>query len=327
MESISIYAVSLLPVILFVGVLMWLDSFAIVRKRYLFWAFVWGQLCVPLAVALNVWLGRNMLPGLLAAPIGEEFLKGLGVLLLIRSRRAVFCIDAILYGAATGAGFAFIENIVYIQHIPDMMVGTAVMRGVATALMHCGAAGGTAAILSWLMLRTNHAARFYPLAILPAIILHTLYNALLVPPYLALLIAVAVITAWFILLILHNESGIGKWMEVELFSEVELLGAMRRGAFAGSRAGQYMLAMKERFAPERFLDMYCYVQIYLELSILSKRNLMLAEAGMEIPHNPETAGKVREFITLRKQIGKAGELALAPIVKQDRLLKWKLMNI
>lgn len=323
-HTIILYLVSLLPVLLFILVLLWLDSFSLIKKRYFLSAFMWGGVSVVIAYFFSGYVGVIIPIKLLVAPIFEESLKGLLVLFLIKSQRSVFFIDALLYGVATGAGFAFFENILYINQIPDMIIGTALMRGLGTAVMHCGAVASTAAILSWVTFRTHHTLRYYPLALIPAIALHALYNSLILPPFLSLIVIVVGVMVWVVALIFHNEKSIGNWLDMEMFSEIELLGAMQRGEFANSRAGQYMMTIRKQFAPEKFLDMYCYVKIYLEMSILSKRNMMLAEAGLEIPPDDDTERKIKEFYALKKLIGKTGEAALSPIIKEDRLLKWKI---
>lgn len=326
-HQIMLYLLSLLPVMLFMGALIGLDSFSLVKWSTLTLSVFWGCLCVVFALYLNPLMMQLFSSRLIAPPVTEEFLKGLGVLFIVKTRRSAFFIDAVLYGVGVGVGFAFAENIFYINHRPDMLLGTALMRGMGTAVMHCGAVAGTAAILNWFSFRTNHSLRYYPLALLSAIILHTLYNALLLPYYLTLIIVVFGVSLWILLLIFYNEKTIGKWLDMEMTEEVKLLRSMQEGGFSQSPPGLYLLSVRERFSAEKFLDMYCYIRIYLELSLLSKRNLMLAEAGLDIPEEKETQDKIAEFFELKKQIGKTGELILAPIVKQDKLLKWKIQRV
>ncbi len=319
-----LYLVSLLPPLLLILLLFWLDSFSLVRKGNLALCFFWGALSTVGAILVY----RTILPGGYALwwpPVAEETLKGLVVLWLVRTRRAVFFIDAALYGVAAGAGFAVAENITYLLAYPDMLLGTALLRGMGTAIMHCGAVASTSVILSWLMQRKGHAVRFYPLALLPAMALHTFYNALLLPPVLTLPVICLGVVIVLGALLLANEKSIGKWMEQELASEVGMLSAMRKGEFGGSNAGRYMLSARQHFPPDVFMDLHCCLRIYLELSILAKRNMMLAEAGLTLPAEEQkaqqerTAAMVREFTTLRKGIGKSGRLVLSPLIRPDRL--------
>jgi RsiW-degrading membrane proteinase PrsW (M82 family) len=74
-----------------------------------------------------------------AAP--EEIVK-IAVILLIasRQRRAADPLDAVVYGAAAGLGFAAYENLVYLLQYPEMWRTLAVLRSVLTVPFH-GALG------------------------------------------------------------------------------------------------------------------------------------------------------------------------------------------
>ena len=75
----------------------------------------------------------------IAAP--EETVK-IAVILLVasRQRRAADPMDAVVYGAATGLGFAAYENLVYLLQYPEMWRSLAVLRSVLTVPFH-GALG------------------------------------------------------------------------------------------------------------------------------------------------------------------------------------------
>lgn len=75
----------------------------------------------------------------IAAP--EETVK-IAVILLVasRQRRAADPMDAVVYGAAAGLGFAAYENLVYLLQYPEMWRSLAVLRSVLTVPFH-GALG------------------------------------------------------------------------------------------------------------------------------------------------------------------------------------------
>ncbi len=317
-----LYLVSLLPPLLLIALLFWLDSFSLVGKSTLLLCFVWGILSALIAGSLNgLFTGAQ----LVAPPIIEETIKGLGVLWLVRMRRSAFFIDSALYGVTVGAGFAFLENIGYLAAYPDMLLGTALLRGMGTAIMHCGAVASTAVLLCHVMQRRGHAVRWYPLALLPAIGLHVFYNSLILPPMLALPLVCLGVTVLLGLLFLSNEKSIGNWMERELAWEVSMLSAMRRGEFAASRTGEYLLSARERFEPETFMDIYCCLRTYLELSVCAKRNMMLAEAGLAAPDDDSRA-LVAEFRHTYRAIGHAGRSVLTPLIRRDKLT-WMLKTL
>ena len=75
------------------------------------------------------------------------------------------------------------------------------------------------------------------------------------------------------------------------------------------------------------VDMYCYVQNYLELSISARSNLILKEAGMPPVHDPANAARLQEMDVLRKRIGPTAELALRPIVDRNQVNTWAMHQL
>src|SRR5574344_383660 len=329
-----LYLIALLPPILFILVLLWLDSFSLVKKGVLLSSFGFGIISVP--ISFFIIKGFAIIApnaGIIGDPIIEEIIKGTWILVLLKHRRCAFFIDAALYGAAIGAGFSFLENILYIYFNPDIVVGTALVRGLGTAIMHCGGVISTAVIMSWIANKKKSPYAFFPLALIPAMMLHILYNLNnvaahpLLSPMLLLFVTLLTVSIWTIVLFSYNEKSIGNWIEDELSSEVKMLAAMKNGTFSNSKAGQFMMSVKEQFKPECFFDMFCYVRLYYELSLASKTNMMRAEAGFPVIKTKDDADKVNEFYILRKRIGKTAVIALSPIINSDQLASWKINSM
>ncbi|MBA2540657.1 MAG: PrsW family intramembrane metalloprotease [Deltaproteobacteria bacterium] len=86
------------------------------------------------------------------APICEEISKGLIVYLLLLSRHFDNTTDGLIYGAASGLGFAMTENFLYFVQA-DQQGGmeawrlTVILRSLFSALMHCAATATFGAIL------------------------------------------------------------------------------------------------------------------------------------------------------------------------------------
>ncbi|HEY5729871.1 MAG TPA: PrsW family intramembrane metalloprotease [Anaerolineales bacterium] len=117
------------PMFLFAAFVNWLDRYEKEPKLLLGAAFVWGVVIAGGgAYILNtaVGIGVYSLTGSvsaadfsttsIAAPIIEEALKGLAVLVVFLMFRKEFdsVLDGIVYGAITAMGFAAIENVLYI---------------------------------------------------------------------------------------------------------------------------------------------------------------------------------------------------------------------
>jgi len=124
-----------------------------------------------------------------------------------------------------------------------------------------------------------------------------------------------------------SNSRLQHWLEIEFNSEIELLAMIRQGKLSDTKAGKYLLSVKDRFDPATVVDLYCYLALYLELSIKAKRNLMLRESGFPIIIEPDLDSKLQEIKQLRKQIGRVGEFALAPLIRMNYRNLWKLNQL
>jgi RsiW-degrading membrane proteinase PrsW (M82 family) len=115
---------SVLPTLLYVGALYWVDRYEKEPKRLLAAAFLWGAIpSVLLAVVAELFfrlppdlIGPQALEAVrlgLVAPLLEETLKGAAVLFVAWRYRREFddVLDGIIYGAMVGFGFAMTGNL------------------------------------------------------------------------------------------------------------------------------------------------------------------------------------------------------------------------
>lgn len=129
MALIGAFFFGFVPMFLFAAFVNWLDRYEKEPKLLLGAAFVWGVVIAGGgAYILNTAVGISIysLTGSvnaadfsttsIAAPIIEEALKGLAVLVVFLMFRKEFdsVLDGIVYGAITAMGFAAIENVLYI---------------------------------------------------------------------------------------------------------------------------------------------------------------------------------------------------------------------
>ena len=116
-----------LPLGVVVPAFLWLDRFEAEPTRLLVLTFLWGALVASAgALVLNTSTmialkdaGQDPLTlgAVVVAPVVEETLKGLVVLLIWRLRRQEFdgVVDGMVYAGISAAGFAFAENIIYLS--------------------------------------------------------------------------------------------------------------------------------------------------------------------------------------------------------------------
>lgn len=334
--------ISFLPIIIYIVILKSLDSFKLVRWKGLCLGVILGIACCAAAYGVSdiaAYLNISYY-----SPLAEELLKALAAMLLMRVIHIVFFAEALCYGAAVGAGFALLENIVYLAYNPSMLPTTALFRGIGTAMLHIGC---TALFLTLLLLLPSllsihrrvvvgasdiyKPTTFFPLpikegwklvAVVPSFFIHALYNIQYFSPLVQMLFVVVLFLIIFLLINNYNERRITRWMEQSIVYDVELLTAIRAGKLADTKAGEYLLAVKAQFDAEVFFDMICYIQLYLELTISAKSRIMLREAGLPSAESNEERERrrsmTREFHILRSNIGTMGEIVLRPIVRLTR---------
>ena len=196
--NLAIHAlVGLLPVCCFLAALLFLDSFKLVRMRWVLGTIGFGCIAGLLSYPFNV--GASLLFDLefvtltrYVAPLIEEALKGLIIVSLIRHNRIGFPVDAAILGFAVGAGFAIFENLYYLRAMPDMLLGTWIVRGFGTAIMHGGATAIFAIVTHTLMGQHPAKGRVVILpGFLVAVVAHSVYNHFFLMPIVNTLIVFA----------------------------------------------------------------------------------------------------------------------------------------
>lgn len=309
--------VSLIPIIIYLIILKSLDSFKLVKWKMLSLCLLSGVACCAAAY------GLTLLAVPFYAPFVEELLKGIVALLLMRLMRIVFFAESLTYGAAIGAGFALLENIIYVSYNPGMLLTTAVFRGLGTSLLHIGC---TALLLTLLLglHREKKLTRLclWPLAMVPSVAIHAAYNMQYFSSFMQMIMVIVVFLTIFLLISNYNEKRIAQWLDNSLTYDAQLLADIRHGRLADTKTGRYLVSVRNQFDAEVFFDMICYVQLYLELTIAAKSRIMLREAGLPFQETTEETERrkamIKEFRTLRSNIGKTGEIILRPVVRISR---------
>jgi RsiW-degrading membrane proteinase PrsW (M82 family) len=323
-------AAALLPVLLFLGLLVLLDSFKLVSLRSVLAALVAGAVAALVGAQLNGWLLERapLAPTAFsryAAPPIEEALKALWVVFLLRRGRVGFLVDAAILGFAVGAGFALVENVEYLRALAEPGLGLWLVRGLGTAILH----GATTAIFAILAkgLGDRHPGR--PLAALvpgyvAAVLIHSAYNHHLLPPVLSAAALLVGLPLLVIAVFERSERRTRDWMGVGLDTDLEVVESIASGQALDSRIGHYLGSLKERFPGEVVADMLCLLRIQAELSIRAKGLLLAREAGLEPAIGADVRDRLTELRYLERSIGRTGLLAMQPITRQDTRALWQV---
>jgi RsiW-degrading membrane proteinase PrsW (M82 family) len=323
-------AVGLLPVLLFLLVLIYLDSYKLVRPRW-----VAGALAAGCVLAAVCWFVNASLESRLAisvatysryvAPIIEELAKAVVIVGLVRANRIGFLVDAAIYGFAIGTGFAVVENIYYWHSIANPSLNLWLVRGFGTAVMH----GGTTAIFG-IAGKTLAERRELPkgvgwlIALLSAIAIHSAFNHFFLSPVLSTAFIMVLLPPIIFVVFQRSEKALEEWLNVGFDADTEVLEMILSGTLSQSPVGIYLRSLKERFRGEVVVDMLCCLRLHLELSLRAKGLLMMREAGFPAALDAADKAKLDELDFLERSIGATGKLAMAPFLRTSSRDLWQI---
>jgi RsiW-degrading membrane proteinase PrsW (M82 family) len=322
---VAVLAVALLPVLAFLGLLVVFDSFKLIPAAMLGRALAAGAVGALLSTPVHAVFTRLVHVSepsivLYVAPVTEETLKALFFVYALKRRRVGFLVDAAIVGFAIGTGFAVVENIEYLATLTDRRLWLWVVRGFGTATLH--ALTTTIVAIAGKSLSDRFPERglwvIFP-GLVAAMVLHSAFNHALVSPVLAAAILVLVLPLVVLFVFHRSEKKTREWVGDGLDLDVELLALVRSPVFGTTRFGRYLEELRERFPGPVVADMFCLLQLDLELAIRAKGLLMAREAGIELPPDENLRSQLAEREYLEHAIGQTGMLALRPLqVTSDR---------
>ncbi|HEX5789138.1 MAG TPA: PrsW family glutamic-type intramembrane protease [Woeseiaceae bacterium] len=322
--------VGLLPVLLFLVALLWLDSYKLVNVRTVLAVIAGGGLAAVAAWFVNGWLLQEVVGDYRAftryvAPLSEELLKALIVVYLFHTARIGFLVDGAIMGFAVGAGFAFAENLYYLSTLADGHLGIWIVRGFGTAIMHGGVAAIFAVLAQALTERQMKAnlLRYLP-GLLVAAGLHSVFNHFILPPILMTAAVLVVLPPILYLVFQQSAAHLHEWLELDFDADAELLQQITSGEFPETRVGRFLNDLRAKFEGPVVVDMLCYLRLYTELALRAKGVLMMRENGLNVPVGERTREKFTELEYLENSIGRTGILAMRPFLHMTRKDLWQL---
>jgi hypothetical protein len=303
-EFLARLVVGILPVILFLLGLIYFDSYKLVRMRWVLGTIALGGVVAGVTYLINVWLITNLnldirVYSRYIAPVIEELAKALVLV--------------------------FLENLYYLQSLPDSRFVVWLVRGCGTAIMHGGATAIFGIMAKGLSERDGvPVALAYVPGLMLAAIVHSVFNHFFLTPLLStvgILIALPPLVVW---IFERSEKSLARWINVGFDAHTELLELIESGGLSESKVGLYLTSLKERFRGEVVADLLCYLRLHVELSLRAKGLLMLRESGFRAEVDEETRAKFKELEFLEGSIGRTGKLAMAPFLQLSNQDLWQL---
>ena len=333
-EMIEKTLLGLSPVLVLLAVLVHLDSWKLVDLSRVLQMLLMGGLLATAARLVNgLALDHSGLDlpsyGRYLAPFIEESLKaGVLVYLFLRNRIG-FMVDAAIIGFTIGAGFGVAENLYYLQGFPQANLGTWLLRGFGTAVMH----GGTTAIFGVLAqsLSDRH-AQFNPVFYLPglliAVVAHAVFNSLANLPTVATAGALVILLLTLLLVFAKSEHKIHNWLLSDYESHEHLLKDIRSGEFEHQEAGRFILDLAQRFDKSVVDAAFAYVRLHTELVLRFDRLELARETGATVRFDPEEwQQSFKELHARERAIGRTALLAIWPHLHYSRRELWELYEI
>ncbi len=194
-ESLILFSAlaAIAPIVCYISFFWWLDRYEREPAWLLILTFIYGGTLAILGgiIASQVLISAlditsHQIAASFVAPVTEEPAKGLILVLLLASMSFDNMTDGLLYGAATGLGFAATENFLYFLQAYNEGGETlwwqlVWIRGLFTALMHSSASALLGAALGWARHRgSGTILRAMVAGLLGAMAIHALFNGALV---------------------------------------------------------------------------------------------------------------------------------------------------
>ncbi len=328
MNLLPALLVGVVPVLLFLAALTYLDSYKLLRFRVLLETLLVGGGVGLGAFLVNARLLSIELVEMSAysrygSPFVEETLKALFLVYLIRANRLGFLVDAGICGFAVGSGFAVVENLYYLFSVPSADPVVWILRGCGTAIMH-GGCSAIFAIIAKLMWRKLESWKAFGPPLLAAIAIHSFFNHFFLSPVLSAIVILFSLPPLTLLTFARSEKALKKWLGTGFDSHAQLLELINSGELQQSRVGRYLQSLREQFGGEIVVDMLCYIRIAAELSMRAKGILLAREQGFEVQPEASVRAQLEELKVLERSIGPTGKLAVTPLLGTTAEDIWQL---
>ena len=326
-----LFAVSLIPIIVYIIFIYKIDHFALISiKRLLLLALI-GMLTALACFGLFL-LTDRVISGKSADiihPVIEELVKSIPLLILAFRKRIAFFIDSVICGAAVGGGFSFLENTFYLVLGDSVDLSTGLFRGLEVALIHMGcsaiiAAGMMMAVRQIERKRSRTAMSWNDIIkttalFVAALAFHVFHNMFQFTPIMQFFWVLSVMIGMIAVVYFYDIDMTHRWLDKGLDMQINLLRSIEGGHLLNTPTGTFLESVKELFPPNVYFDIICYVRLLIELSVAAKTRFMLHEVGMDEPLEANKKelymSQFVELSELEKNIGPSAKMTIAPIVK------------
>ncbi|HEV8408139.1 MAG TPA: PrsW family glutamic-type intramembrane protease [Sphingomicrobium sp.] len=334
------WGLALVPVLVLLAVFVWLDAFKLMSFGEVLVLLVLGAIAAGLAWPVSGRLLDTLPIGFsnysrFVAPWIEEAIKAAIMIGLFRINRIGYKLDAVISGFAIGAGFAVVENIIYLTIFPSYGAGTWLVRGVGTAVMH----GTTLAILAavaheFAERETREAAGDFDFNLLwfvpgylVAVALHIAFNQFPDRPLVAMMGAIIVAPLALIGIFYFGTAEAKRWLIAECAAHHVQLETLRSGKWPETPAGRKISALAERQGPEGAKRIRRYWELQAWLVSQAEEMMIEQESGEARIDQGEVRATFEELAGLKRALGRSTYSALNALLPFSRNDHWEVSEL
>jgi RsiW-degrading membrane proteinase PrsW (M82 family) len=334
------WGLALVPVLVLLTIFVSFDAFKLMSLKEILLLLVLGGFA---AVASYPVSGRllDTLPigfnnySRYWAPWIEEAIKGAVVVALFRFNKIGFKLDAVLSGFAIGAGFAVVENIIYLIRLPDFGAGTWLVRGLGTAVMHGTTLAILAATAHELAERETRGAagdfNFNLLWFVPGYVaasgIHLVFNQFPDRPLLAMLGASMFAPVAILAIFQFGTAEAQQWLESERKQHKAELDSLRAGQWPEGSAAARVAALARRAGGTTGQQIRRYWELQAFL-VVEAEEALLEEAGGDATFDrARIQDAFDELQVLQRALGRSTFAELQRVLPFSRNDHWEVSEL
>src|SRR5574341_50381 len=317
------------------------DLYATGAFRVIVLCVGWGAVAFVIARFVNPFILQTTSIGFFnlvryVAPITEEVLKALILVVLVRRNDFTYFVDGAIYGFAIGIGFAIPENFDYVLGSPNLALTIAVGRVLSTTLIHASASAMVGITLGLARFRRAWLARagYFVIGLALAYLVHGGFNNLTsrISPS-GLLIYLYAGLAGFgglgaVYLILRR--GLAEeqqWIE-EMLGVGDRVTANEAAVVQRlAEAGAILAPVVERFGEEKAAQIGRFLQLQARLGILRKTLERLPDEEQRRDARAQIDGLTHEIDEARRLVGSYAMLFLRNIYPEQKGSVWGRLEL
>lgn len=335
MNIIPYIIATLIPLVV-LYVVYSLDLYQMGTFKNVLGAFIWGIAAFFLAGQLNGYLylsgtfSRSEIVRY-AAPVGEEVIKALILIYLVRRPNFTYFVDGAIYGFAVGMGFAIFENYEYIG-ASTVGIGTAITRVISVNLIHASATALVGIYLGKSRFSRVWGQVGYTVGgLLLAIILHGLFNNITdreIPGPILVYSAVIGIAATGIIafIIFRGLAEQRQWIEEKLGMSDRVTGSEARVVHKLADLGEILEPLRKQFGDAKVGEVEEFLLLQARLGIKRKTLDKLPDEKMRAAVETEIADIREKMEEKRRRAGSYVMLAVRNIFPGDGSPLWGMLQ-